>query len=133
MSAGPRAAMRAMAGGNYISVESFRRDGTAVRTPMWFVAENDGAEPVFYLSTNADSFKVKRMRRTPRVRIAACDRRGRVSGDWVEAQATVVGEPEQGRATKAFDRKYFPWKQVINLMSCVMRYRRAVVAIRAAS
>ena len=100
---------------------------------MWFVAENDGAEPVFYLSTNADSFKVKRMRRTPRVRIAACDRRGRVSGDWVEAQATVVGEPEQGRATKAFDRKYFPWKQVINLMSCVMRYRRAVVAIRAAS
>ena len=131
MSAASRTAMRAMAGGKYISVETFRRDGTAVATPMWFIAEDDGLEPVFYLSTNADSFKIKRIRRTPRVRIAPCDLRGRVSGAWIEARAEVVGEPAHRRATKAFDRKYFPWKQAINLMSYVMRYRRAVVAIRA--
>ena len=63
--------------GKYLSLTSFRRDGSGVATPVWFVADNGH----LVVETDADSYKVKRIRRDPHVRIALCDARGRVRGD----------------------------------------------------
>ena len=47
--------------------------------------------------TDADSYKVKRIRRDPHVRIAVCDARGRLRGEAVEAEARVLPESERER------------------------------------
>jgi hypothetical protein len=81
----------------YVSLATFRRTGAEVRTPVW-CATLDGR---LYLFTAGDSGKVKRLRHTPRVRVAPCDVRGIVSGPWREGVARIVADPatiEQARA-----------------------------------
>ena len=73
-------------GQRYLNLESVKRDGTPVQTPVWF-AEEQG---VLYVYTLANAGKVKRIRRHPRIRIAPCTMRGTVTGPWVEAEATIV-------------------------------------------
>jgi PPOX class probable F420-dependent enzyme len=119
-----------LAAERYISLESFRRDGRGVRTPVWFAATPDGA--VIYLYTLEDSFKTKRIRRNPKIRIAACDMRGRVHGPWHDATATLVGGDECAAGMRLLDRKYFPWKQLIGLLALFRPRQRVVIALHPA-
>jgi uncharacterized protein len=75
----------------YVSLASFRRDGREVRTAVW-IAPAGGKH---YVYTNGQSWKVKRIRREPRVRLAACDARGKLKQPeaWLEARARVVQDP----------------------------------------
>ncbi len=87
----------------YINLESFKRDGTGVRTPVW-VAPLEGALVIFTL---VESFKVRRIARDPRVRVAACDVRGKLRGPWHEGRCVRVEDPElERRAYAALRRKY---------------------------
>ncbi len=88
--------------GKYLSLTSFRRDGTGVATPVWFVAD-DGS---LLVETDADSYKVKRIRRDPHVRIAPCDARGRLRGEPVEAEARILPESERARVEQLLAQKY---------------------------
>jgi len=90
-------------GEKYISIESFKKNGDGVKTPVWFVLHNG----VFYVYTEADSWKVKRIRNNPRVRVAACNVRGTVKGPWLEATASIIEGDERRTADKLLDRKYF--------------------------
>jgi len=116
----------ALASEKYISLETFRRDETGVRTPVWFV-EMDGQ---LYFYTLADSGKIKRIRRTSRVRVAPCDMRGTVHGDWAEGQARFATEEESTRAMALLDRKYGLQKRLLNFMNLIRPRPRAVVAIK---
>jgi hypothetical protein len=90
-------------GERHLSLVTFRRDGREVATPIWF-AEDDGA---FVAFTLGDSGKVKRLRNSPRARIAACDARGRVHGPWHEASAAIVADPAAvARALARLHAKY---------------------------
>ena len=109
----------------YISLETFRRDGTGVRTPVWFVEM--GGQLFFY--TLADSGKVKRIRRNPRVRVAPCDMRGRVHGDWKEGRARLATQEETAQAYKLLNRKYPISKRILNFFSLFRPRKRVVVAI----
>ncbi|MFE0425389.1 PPOX class F420-dependent oxidoreductase [Streptomyces sp. NPDC058953] len=68
----------------YISLTTFRRDGTGVATPVWF-AEEGGT---LYVWTNRDSWKVKRLRRDPRTTVTVCDVRGRIAEGAAHAEGT---------------------------------------------
>ncbi len=72
----------------YISLTTFRRDGSTASTPVWVVSD-DGERLLVW--TGASTWKVKRIRRDPRVLVAASDYRGRERGPRVEAQARVLG------------------------------------------
>ena len=74
------------AGQKYLNLESYRRNGQAVRTPLWFVEMNDR----LYVRTPDDAWKVKRVRRTPRVRIAVCNMRGVPKSEWMDATARIA-------------------------------------------
>jgi PPOX class probable F420-dependent enzyme len=88
---------------SYVNLATTRRNGREVRTPVWIAP--DGDRLVIY--TNAGSGKVKRIRNGGRVRLAPCDVRGRLRGDWVEASARMLDEPEErDRALEAVFRKY---------------------------
>ena len=72
-----------------MTLATFRRTGVEVRTPVWFAAV-DGK---IYLYTAGESGKVKRLRHSPRARLAPSDMRGRVRGVWWDATARIVTEP----------------------------------------
>ena len=77
--------------GKYLSLTSFKRDGTGVATPVWFVEEGGH----LLVETDADSYKVKRIRRDGHVRVAPCDARGRARGEPVEADARILAADER--------------------------------------
>ncbi len=96
-------------GQRYLSLASVRKSGQEVRTPLWFAEE----DRVLYIMTRDDSWKYKRMRNNPRVRVAPCTARGRVTGGWSEATARVLPREQEEPARAALRRKYrlmrVPW------------------------
>jgi len=110
----------------YISLETFKKNGEGVKTPVWFVLHNDA----LYVYTEADSWKVKRIRRNPRVRVAACTMRGAVTGPWLDATASLVEGDERLAADKLLNKKYF-LKVIFNLLTKINRHQRAMIRIRA--
>ncbi|MCA9917918.1 MAG: PPOX class F420-dependent oxidoreductase [Anaerolineales bacterium] len=75
----------------FISLETFRKNGQGVKTPVWVVGEGDKV----YVWTQRESWKVKRIRNNSQVRLAKSDQRGNTSGEWVSAQAHVLDTPEE--------------------------------------
>ena len=88
--------------GKYINLTTFRRDGTPVATPVWFVSENGS----LLVETDGDSYKVKRIRRNENVTVALCNAMGRVSGDTVPARATILPAEEVPRVERLLHGKY---------------------------
>ena len=87
----------------YISLLSYKRDGSGVETAVW-AAPLDGKLVVFTLK---DSFKVKRIRRNPKVRVAKCSVRGKLLGPWHDASCVLVSDAaHEARAYAALDAKY---------------------------
>ena len=112
--------------GRHISLESYRRNGTPVRTPVWF-AEVDG---VLYVYTLEKLGKVKRIRANPRVRVAPCDFFGKLRGAWRDAEAHIAAGEEERRGQEPLRQKYWPWKSIGNFYSRLLRRRQVILAIR---
>ena len=114
----------------YLSLESFRKNGQGVRTPVWFAGDPVGGTfERLYVYSDANSGKAKRIRRNSRVRVAACDIRGKLLGDWIEARAEVVAAEEAGRGMRLLDAKYKPWRQLLSFFSKFKRRGNIVFAI----
>jgi uncharacterized protein len=88
--------------GKYLSITSYRRDGTGVATPVWFVTE-DGR---LLAMTAVGSGKIKRIRRNPLVTVAACSARGRLRGRTIQARAELLPSTEVERVKRLIRRKY---------------------------
>ena len=73
----------------FLSLETYRKNGETIKSPMWFAQDNDA----LYLWTMADTSKVKRIRNNPHVNIAPCKRMGEVTGEWMTAHATIDDSP----------------------------------------
>jgi uncharacterized protein len=110
----------------YISLETVKKNGQGVKTPVWFVLHNDA----LFVYTEADSWKVKRIRNNPRVRVAACTMRGKTKGPWLDATASIVEGDERLAADKLLDRKYF-LKVIFNVLVKMNRHKRAMIKIEA--
>lgn len=111
---------------NYLCLETFRKNGQGVPTPVWF-AERNG---VFYITTVNHSGKVKRIRNNGRVRIAPCDMRGVVLGEWFEAQARLISDSQEAIvANRALDRKYGLQKRIFELASTAKKIDRVYLAV----
>jgi len=127
-------AFGAFAGKKYLNLETYRRNGAGVRTPVWFAAAEDaapGASPQkLYVYTIGESGKVKRIRNNARVKIAPCDARGALQGEWVAARAEIVTGEEAARGMRLLNRKYLPWKQLLDFFAMFRRRQRVVMAIR---
>ena len=89
--------------GRYLSVTSFKRDGTGVATPVWFVS--DGGR--LFALTDLHSAKVRRIRRAPRVVVGSCRADGKLRGEPVPARAEVLtATPELERVQKLLIERY---------------------------
>lgn len=88
----------------YVNLETFKKDGSGVKTPVWAAP----LEGKLVVGTDATTFKVKRVRNNPKVRVAACNGSGsKILGPWYEGTARLVTDPgEMARADAALMRKY---------------------------
>lgn len=118
----------------YLNLETFRKSGEVVRTPVWF-APAIGAQGLrtLYVYTIGNSGKVKRIRNNPRVRIAPCDARGKLRGDWVDAHAEILHGEEAAAGMRLLNERYVPWKQLLDLFAFFRHRERIVFALRPGS
>jgi len=73
----------------YVSLATYRRNGVEVKTPVWIAK----VAARYYVFSEGDAGKVKRIRATPRVRLAACDVRGNVRSTWIEGHCRIIVDP----------------------------------------
>ena len=88
----------------YISLVTYKRNGDGVETPVWF-APLDGH---YYVFSEGDAYKVKRLRKNAAVRAASCRMLGTVTGEWVAGRGRIVSDDTRlvARAEAAFVTKY---------------------------
>lgn len=90
-------------GQKYISLATFRKNGAAVYTPVWF-GEEAGK---LYVMTRTDLGKFKRIRNNPQVGIAPCTARGKITGPEFPATARILSPQEFAHARNTINRKYW--------------------------
>jgi uncharacterized protein len=102
-----------IADSRYILLTTFTKDGRAKPTPIWAARDGD----TLVVITEADSWKVKRIRNTPRVTLAVCDMRGNAKSEAIEATATILPKSQTGAVYDAIGRRYGLLGRVFNLFS----------------
>jgi len=124
----------AFLGHKYLNLETVRKSGEGVKTPVWFAADPsvrlDSGDAKLFVYTIGASGKVKRIRNNPRVRIAPSTASGKLLGDWVEAKAEILTGQEAARGMGLLNKKYFPWKQLLWVFASFSRRERIVFQIR---
>ena len=113
----------------FINVETFRKNGQGVPTPVWFVQDGD----TLYVRTVDGSGKVKRIRNTTRVRVTPCDVGGKPKGEWVEGQARFASADESKKVNGLLSRKYGLMKVMFELMGTFQGRKYTVIAINETS
>ena len=102
----------------YISLTTRRRDGSLASTPVWVVSD-DGRRLLIY--TGAKTWKVKRIRRDPRVLVAACNARGRERSPRLEGTARILGPDAADLVIPLVRRKYGWQRRLLELESRLRR------------
>lgn len=110
----------------YLNLETFRKSGVGVPTPVWFV--RDGSQ--IFVRTPAASGKVKRLRRSAIARIAPCTRTGAPIGDWRAASARLIDDAVTGeRVDRLLRQKYGLLKTVTDFIGRLSGARLATICI----
>ena len=110
----------------YVNLETYRKSGQAVRTPLWFVEEHG----VMYMRTPAASAKVKRIRNNPHVRVVPSDVRGNPLGTWIDGKAHLIDADDAERVNQFIKRKYGFLKRLIDIRSRLKGTKAVVIAVR---
>jgi len=86
----------------YINLETFRKNGVEVKTPVWFVTYND----LIYVITREHTGKVKRLKNNSKVRICPSSFKGNPMGEWISGNAEFVEGEEAKNAISLRKKKY---------------------------
>lgn len=97
----------------YVLLTTFTKDGRPKPTPIWIARDGDRALVI----TEKNSWKVKRIRNTPRVTLAVCDMRGNVKGETIEAVATVLDDSQTELVYQAINQRYGLIGRIFNFFS----------------
>ena len=97
----------------YINLETYKRDGTPIRTPVWFVIDND----LIYVITRESTGKVKRLKNNQSVRIVTCSFKGEPKNEWVKGQTEKIAGEVADKAIKLRKKKYGMSARLIGLFT----------------
>ena len=116
-----------LAGEQFVSLTTFRRDGTPVPTPVWIAQDGDA----LVVTTPAGTGKVKRLRHDPRVELRTCNRRGTVPDGAVPTSGVAeVLAPQPRHLEAALRRKYGVQSRIGPVVERLVRGRRERVILR---
>ncbi|MDX3783837.1 PPOX class F420-dependent oxidoreductase [Streptomyces europaeiscabiei] len=116
----------ALGAGSYLLITTYRKNGTAVPTPVWVVRDGD----TLGIWTVADSWKVKRIRNRADVLVGPCDVRGNPTGDSVPARAEILDAAGSAAYRRLIARKYGVLGRLTLLGSRLRRGADGTVGIR---
>jgi hypothetical protein len=112
---------------SYINVETFRKTGVGVKTPVWFVQEGE----LLYVRTMANSGKVKRIRNNGNVNIAPCKADGTPVGDWFPAAAREIKDlATDKQVDRLLGKKYGLMKTFFSLASSLRKQEGTILEIK---
>ena len=103
------AAIDDLGNARYVNLETFRKNGTGVQTPVWVARDGDE----LFIFTNGDSYKVKRLRRNPKIRIAKCGVRGGLKGPWHSGTGRLVEDEAAKQSGLKALRKKYGWQMLM--------------------
>jgi len=110
----------------YLNLETFRRSGAGVKTPVWFTQDGE----TIYIRTMDSSGKVKRVHNSGKVNIAPCAVDGKLLGEWIPAQARHVRDSQIDRKVgRLIRKKYGPIATILALRSKFGRNKYAILEI----
>ena len=111
----------------FLLLKTFRRNGEAVATPVWFASENGK----LYITTNINTGKVKRIRNNGRATMTPADRSGKVLADGKEVagKARLLPTNEQAHAVQLLAHKYGFMFRMISLVRRVGRSQSTIIEI----
>ena len=89
-------------GRKYCVLVSYRKNGQAMPSPLWFGAANGK----LYFQTSASGYKVKRIRNNPEVRVAPCTTRGKPLGAPFVGKARILPNSEAPEAERILQSNY---------------------------
>ena len=89
----------------------------------------DSQAAKLYIYTVDNTGKVKRIRNNSRVKVAPCDVRGNLLGEWTDARAEIVAGEEAAHGMRLLNKKYWPLKQIMGFFARFSRSDRIVIAI----
>jgi PPOX class probable F420-dependent enzyme len=114
-------------GKSFLNLETFRRNGQGVKTPVWFTRDGQS----LYVRTVAGSGKVKRVRNNGTVRIVPCEANGNPTGEWVLAHAVEVTDAETAELVRGLLEKKYGAVQVRSFaaLTAVRREKYTVLKI----
>lgn len=111
----------------YVNLETFRKNGEGVRTPVWFCRDGDA----LYVLTYSRSGKVKRIHRNDRINIAPCRMNGAPTGAWSQAFACEVTDPAiVQKVDRLLAKKYGLLKKLFNFSASRPDHPATVLEIR---
>lgn len=109
----------------YLNLETFRKSGVPVRTPVWFTQDGD----LLYVITESGSGKVKRIRNNGQVRIMPCGQRGEPKGEWMNATARLKSAEEDIQINAWFLARFGFAKRIFDLMNTLRRTKWQAIEI----
>ena len=86
----------------YINLETYKKDGTPIRTPVWFMIDSE----VIYIITREKTGKVKRLKNNQNIRIVPCSFNGESKNEWINGVAQKITGNNAERAIKLRKKKY---------------------------
>jgi uncharacterized protein len=128
-------ALAALAAQRFVSLTTYRNNGEQVATPVWIGRDGDAV----FVMTPASSFKVKRLRRDPRVRLVPSSRGGRVrtGEEPVDSVAQIVEDAaEVARLRAVLQHKYgleFRLATAVERLTAKQERRRVILRIKFAA
>jgi len=112
----------------YLNLETYRKNGEGVKTPVWFVQSDN----TFYVRTGEDSWKVKRLRNNPRASIVPSNNSGGPLGQWLTVTAELVEDEKLAQeVNQMFNRKYGMQKRFFDLMGRIRGNKLVTLVISA--
>lgn len=111
----------------YINVETYKKNGQSVKTPVWFALDSGG---VIYIRTDMNSGKVKRANNNPHVRVAPCNARGQPNREWRDGEMKRASTLQSERANELLNHKYGLQGKIVRVFNKLRKTKPIVVCIQ---
>ena len=108
---------------NYINLLTYKKNGEAVSTPVWFIFENKK----IFIRTSDKSGKFKRIKNNKNVKFALCNIRGKIKGEWHNGLAKV--EPNNIWVFPKINKKYGIVAHLLNILYKIKKMNIIILSI----
>lgn len=109
----------------FINITTYKRDGTPVPTPVWFVLYDHR----LVITTARSTGKVKRIRNKADVKVAPSTRMGKTTGPEQDGKARIAEQDISQPPYQALKRKYGLLFRIIMLIHKVRRHDQVLIEV----